>query len=143
MAIPQVGDPFLIPKPDRPYAALAREAAPRCRIGVSLKPLMGVEVEPEVAATVQATANVLADMGHEIVEIDPDFDGLTAVRDFCNIWFFALDSRLEGYARITGHKIGHDSLEPVIHALYEHAKSLRPADFIAAMGAVNAWRRRA
>ena len=142
LAVPQVGDPFLIPKPDRAYADLAREQAPRQRVGVSLKPLMGIEVQPEVAAAVQAAATTLADAGHEIVEIDPDFDGLTAVRDFCNIWFFALDARLEGYAAISGHKIGPDTLEPVIYALYQHAKTVTPADFMAAMGAVNTWRRR-
>ncbi|NIP75487.1 MAG: amidase, partial [Xanthomonadales bacterium] len=81
-----MGDPFTIPKPDRFYAELAREPAPKRRIGVSLKPLMGVEVDTEVAAAVRATATFLADQGHEVIEVDPQFDGLNAVRDFCNIW---------------------------------------------------------
>ena len=142
MKAPQVGDPFSIPTPARAYAELAREAAPRLRVGMSFKPLMGVAVDPEVEAAVRAAAQVLADQGHEIVEIDPDFDGLTAVRDFCNMWFFALDSRLEGYAAASGQTIGPETLEPVIYALYQHARTLKPADFMAAMGAVNHWRRR-
>jgi len=50
MSVPQVGDPFTIPKPDRPYAELAARAPAPLRVGVSLKPLMGVPVEREVAA---------------------------------------------------------------------------------------------
>ncbi|MDH3669337.1 MAG: amidase family protein [Paracoccaceae bacterium] len=142
MSIPQVGDPFLIPKPDRSYAELAHEPAPRRRVGVSLKPLMGVEVDSEVAAAVRATATFLADQGHEVIEVDPQFDGLNAVRDFCNIWFFGLDGRLEGYSAASGHPISHRTLEPVIYALYEHAQDLRPADFMSAMSALNQARRR-
>src|SRR5947208_17059386 len=35
VAVPQVGDPFLIPKPSEPYASLVRRRAPRLRIGWS------------------------------------------------------------------------------------------------------------
>ena len=85
MAIPQVGDPFSIPKPDQPYAVLAGQAAKPLRVGVSCKPLMGVPVDPEVAAAVQATAKVLEGMGHEIVEIDPQFEGQASVRKFSDV----------------------------------------------------------
>ena len=80
MAIPQVGDPFTIPKPAEAYAGFATRPAASLKVGVAMKPFMRVPVEPEVAAAVQATAKVLADMGHEIVEIDPEFDGLSALR---------------------------------------------------------------
>jgi amidase len=141
MAVPQVGDPFTIPKPAEPYASLAARPAAPLRVGVAMKPFMGVPVEAEVAAAVEATAKVLADMGHEIVEIDPEFDGLRSVRKFCDIWFFGLDGRLEGYSRATGHPITPDYLEPVVWAIYEHARRLTPADFIAAMAEANRARR--
>src|SRR5213593_1258129 len=49
LAIPQIGDPFPIPKPPESYAALARMKAPALRIGWSTTALMGVEVDEEVA----------------------------------------------------------------------------------------------
>jgi len=116
-------------------------AAASLKVGVAMKPFMGVPVEPEVAAAVQATAKVLADMGHEIVESDPEFDGMSAVRKFCDIWFFGFDGRLEGYSKATGHPITPDHLEPVIWAVYEHARRMKPADFIAAMAEANRARR--
>jgi len=137
MAIPQVGDLFAIPKSTEAYAGFATRPGASLKVGVAMKPFMGVPVEPEVAAAVQATAKVLADMGHEIVEID----GLSAVRKFCDIWFFGFDGRLEGYSKATGHPITPDHLEPVIWAVYEHARRMKPADFIAAMAEANRARR--
>lgn len=141
LSVPQVGDPFTIPKPAESYATLAPRAPAPLRIGVSVKPLMDVPVDPEVAAAVQATAKLLAGMGHHIVEIDPDFGGVAAVRRFCDIWFFGFRERLETYSRASGHPIGHDTLEPVTYTLYEHACRLTGPDFMASMAEVNRARR--
>ncbi|HUS55670.1 MAG TPA: amidase [Thermohalobaculum sp.] len=142
LSVPQVGDPFVIPKPSETYAMLATRPAGRLRIGWSVKPLMGVPVDPEVAAAVQVTAKLLSDMGHDVTEADPDFDGATSVPKFSNVWFFGFQQRLESYAQRSGHSIGPDTLEPVTMAIYEHACRLTPADFLAAMGELNAARRR-
>src|SRR5882672_7361376 len=66
VAVPQTGDPFLIPRPEASYAALTRMRPPALRIGWSTKPLMGVEVDPEVARAVERTAALLAEMGHHV-----------------------------------------------------------------------------
>ena len=63
MAVPQVGDPFLIPKPAEPYASLAGKAPPRLRIGIVLSELFGVTVDPEVRRAVQAAGQALAAHG--------------------------------------------------------------------------------
>jgi amidase len=141
VSVPQVGDPFLIPKPDEPYAALARTPAPRLRIGWSVAPLMGVPVDPEVAAAVERTATALAGMGHEVSEESPEFDGLAAMRHMTDVWFFGFDVRLEGYAKRSGHAIGPDTLEPVTYRIYEHAKQMTAAPFVNALAGVNTARR--
>ncbi|HSF93585.1 MAG TPA: amidase [Thermohalobaculum sp.] len=141
MAVPQVGDPFTIPRPAESYASLARKVPRPLRVGVAMKPFMGVPVEPEVAAAVRDTARVLEGMGHEIVEIEPEFDGLRSVRKFCDIWFFGFDQRLESYSRATGHPIGEDTLEPAVWAIYQHARAMTGADFLAALAEANRARR--
>lgn len=141
LAKPQPGDPFLIPKPFEPYAMLARQAAPRLRIGFTVKPLMGVAVDPEVAAAVRRTAATLADMGHDVFERDPEFGGIDLVRRFVDAWFFGMDARFEGYAAKTGRKIGPETLEPVTLAIYEHARRMTSAQFAAALSGVNTARR--
>jgi amidase len=142
LAVPQVGDPFLIPKPAEPYAELIRRPVPRLRIGWSVKPLMGVPVDPEVTAAVAATAKLLAGMGHEVAEADPDFDGLTSVRRFCDAWFFPFRQRLRGYAERMGRAIGPDTLEPVTLMVYEHACRMTPEVFLDGLAELNRARRR-
>jgi amidase len=141
LAVPQPGDPFVIPRPAEPYAALAMRPAARLRVGWSTQPLMGFPVDAEVAAAVAATARVLADMGHHVEEESPAFDGLVAMRQMMDVWFFGFDLRLAGYAQRSGHAVGPDTLEPVIFRIHEYARQMKPAQFLAAMVGLNTARR--
>lgn len=141
LAVPQTGDPFPIPKPSEPYATLARRRAPALRIGWSTKKLMGVEVDKEVAQAVERTASALAGMGHQVAEESPEFDGLTAMRNMTDVWFFGFDLRLESYSKRSGHAIGPDTLEPVILKVYEHARQMKAAQFLGALAGINTARR--
>jgi amidase len=141
LAVPQPGDPFFIPTPSEPYATLARQQPPRLRVGWSTSPLMGVAVDAEVAAAVRSTAQLLEDMGHDVVEASPAFDGLATMRAMTDVWFFGFDVRLEGYSARSGQAIGPDTLEPVVFNIYQHAKRMTPAQFLGAMSAINTARR--
>jgi amidase len=141
MARPQTGDPFRIPRPTTPYAGIIRSRPPRARIGYSLAPLMGVEVDREVAEAVKATALLLADMGHEVEESHVAWDGLAAARHLSDVWFFGFDLRAQGFAKRSGRAIGPDTLEPVVLAIYEYAKTITPERFLGAVSGVNTARR--
>ncbi len=139
---PQVGDPFVIPKPTETYATLAHKKAPKLRIGLMLTELVGVKVDPEVAAAVTATGKMLESMGHSVEPVDGDLGGVDALRTMNELFFFAFDARLDGYGKRTGRKPSADTLEPVIHSIYEWSKSITPARFMAALSACNTARRR-
>jgi len=141
LAVPQPGDPFLIPKPAEPYAVLATRPPARLKVGWSLEPMMGIDADPEVADAVRATAALLAELGHEVEEVRVEFDGRAAVRRFADIWFFGFDLRLKGYAKRSGHAVGPDTLEPVIQHVHAYAKTITPERFLTAMSALNAARR--
>lgn len=142
LAIPQTGDPFVIPKPDEPYAEIRKKAPGKLRIGWSTEPLMGIPVDPQVAEAVASTAALLEELGHDVTEESPQLDGLEALSKFSDIWFFAMDSRLQDYAKQSGTEIGPDTLEPVTLKIYEYSRSITPADFIAAKAQLNASRRK-
>lgn len=142
LSIPQPGDPFIIPKPAESYASLAAKPAPKLRVGIVLDALLGVPVDPEIAASVEAAARVLADMGHSVDRASADIGSPDILKALGDIFFFAFDSRLEGYAQRGGHKIGPDTLEPAILSVYEHAKEITPARFMAALATANVARRR-
>jgi amidase len=142
VAIPQPGDPFIIPKPDEPYAALTKKAPGKLKVGIVLNELVGMKVDPEVVAAVEATGKTLAGMGHAVEQASADMGGREALVAAFDVFFFGFDARLDGYAKRTGHKPGPDTLEPVILAVYEAAKEITPTRFIAALNAANKARRK-
>jgi len=142
LAIPQPGDPFVIPRPAEPYRAFVGKPAPRLRIAWSAKPLMNGPVDPEVAAAVAATAALLAEMGHEVSEDSLPFDGEEASRQMLSLWFFGFDRRLEEIAAKLGRTIGPHTLEPVTLKIYEFSKRLDPHSFQDVLAYMNGLRRR-
>jgi amidase len=142
VAIPQPGDPFVIPKPDEPYASLAKKPAPKLKIGIVLDELVGMPVDPEVARAVEATGKTLAGMGHTVERAKVDLSGTDMLTAAFEAFFFGFDARLEGYAKRSGKKVGPDTLEPVILQVYEWSKAIGPARFIAATGMLNVVRRK-
>jgi amidase len=141
VSIPQVGDPFVIPKPADSYARLAQRAPPKLRIGWSTDALMSVPTETEVAAAIERVANVLAGMGHDVRKESPRYDGVATMRAMTDVWFFGFDLRLESYSNRTGQAIGAETLEPVIQHVYRHAREMKPVQFLNAMVAINSARR--
>jgi amidase len=139
---PQPGDPFIIPKPVEPYATLARQKPRTLRAGIVLDQLVGVPVDPEVAAAVEATGKILASMGHTVEYARADMGGEAVLRATTDLFFFGFDSRLEGYARRAGTKVGPDTLEPVILSVYEHSKNITAARFMTALAELNVARRK-
>jgi amidase len=142
LAHPQPGDPFIIPKPAEPYADIARRNARPFKIGIVLDELVGVKVDPEVREAVEATGKMLAGMGHAVEPARADMGGEGTLKAMEDLFFFAFDSRLEGYAKRAGTKPGPDTLEPIIWSLYQHAREITPARFMAAWSAANTARRK-
>jgi amidase len=143
LAVPQPGDPFLIPRPAEAWAALARKKAGKLKVGIVLDELMGTPVDKEVAAAVEAAGKSLASMGHAVERAHADMGGIEAASAIMkDVFFFGFDARLDGYAKRAGSRPGPDTLEPVIWALYQYARSITPARFVAALAVANTARRK-
>jgi amidase len=142
VSIPQPGDPFIIPKPEESYASLTKKPPQKLRVGIVLDELVGVPVDPEIIRAVEAAGKALAGMGHSVDRASVDMGGRDVLLATTDLFFFGFDLRLEGYAKRSGTKIGPDTLEPVILSVYEAAKDITPARFIAANGALNIARRK-
>ena len=140
---PQIGDPFIIPKPLESYASLAKKPAQKLKIGLVLNPIFGVQPDKEVRAAAEATGKALAGMGHHVDICDVDMGGIKTMELMNELFFFGFDARLDGYGRKTGRKPGAATLEPQMHMIYEWSKSITPARFMAALGVANMARRKA
>ncbi|MFD1535474.1 amidase [Nonomuraea guangzhouensis] len=66
------------PRPDVPFRQRAERDPNRLRIGINLQPAFPAQVHPAAAALARRAADLLADLGHEVVEqdvpgLDPDW----------------------------------------------------------------------
>jgi Asp-tRNA(Asn)/Glu-tRNA(Gln) amidotransferase A subunit family amidase len=75
MGGPAIGDPFRTELPGKSFLSAAAETPPKLRIAWTSRSPAG-PIDPEVAAAVERTRDVLAGMGHELVEGFPDTSGL-------------------------------------------------------------------
>ena len=86
MAGYETGDFFVAPAPERPFLAEADQGPGRLRIAVSTTPPIQVPVDPVCAAAAHAAAELLAELGHEVVEATPPWDSGALIQHFIRIW---------------------------------------------------------
>jgi amidase len=141
LAIPQAGDPFVIPKPEQPYAALARRKPKKLNVGIILDELAGVKVDPEVRKAVEKAGKALAGLGHRVEQASTGLGGIDMLATMRDLFFFDFDGRLNYYGEKTGRKPGPDNLEPIIWSIYQRAREITPSRFTAAWSKANVMRR--
>jgi amidase len=147
VAGPGPGDTATAPAPARPYAAEVGSDAGRLRIGVSLDAGDGTPTQPEVAASVEATAKVLAELGHHVEEAtdlpsgDPQFvaDMTTHFLTAMPVWVAA---DMADFEQKTGRPVTEASVEPGTWAMAELGRSVTGLAFAEAAEALRAMSRR-
>ncbi|MDJ0953756.1 MAG: amidase family protein [Acidimicrobiia bacterium] len=83
---PVPGSAYQAPVSERPYLeAVAEEPAP-LRVAVASVDFRGNRTAPECVAAVAATAGVLEELGHTVVEAKPDVDGQALAEAFLAVW---------------------------------------------------------
>lgn len=71
LAGPGVGDPYGVPMPVRPFLSEVGADPGRLRVGLTLANGDGSPLDPEVVSTVRRTGELLASLGHDVVEAAP------------------------------------------------------------------------
>ncbi len=84
---PDVGAPFAIPPPERPFADEVGRDPGKLRIGFSLANPVGGDVHPECVRAVREAAKLLEHLGHHVEEAAPDVDGAALARSYVTMYF--------------------------------------------------------
>jgi amidase len=80
------GDPFPAAPPERPYAEEIGIDPGRLRIAFTTEAPIDTEVDPACVAAAREAAELLASLGHEVVEGAPDWGGEELMEDFLPVW---------------------------------------------------------
>jgi amidase len=82
----ELGDEYVAPPQERPFAEEALQTPDRLRIGVAVDPPVDVPVADDCVAAVRSTADALSDLGHAVTEASPPWNGEEVSRHFLRVF---------------------------------------------------------
>lgn len=122
------GDPYTPQVPDARWLELSRRTPKKLRIGYSVTPPNGTAIDAQVKAAVEATAKVLAGLGHEVEEHDMALDAGLAWKTYTRMCTVETAVVFDMLAQFVGRKVTPDDVEPVTWAIIERGRSLKATD---------------
>ncbi|CAA0080327.1 6-aminohexanoate-cyclic-dimer hydrolase [Zhongshania aliphaticivorans] len=127
----EVGAPYNIALPSGSFLSATERDPKPLRIALSRKPLVTTQLHPEVDAALVKTAQQLRDLGHEVVEIEPDINIERFWRDFFVVVCGEVAAMVAGYKQLYGSAcVGQ--FEPATKNMAMIGRSLSAADFVTA-----------
>jgi amidase len=126
---PDIGDPYWAPPPHRPYVEELGLPPGRQRIAFSTKDPQGRKLHPECVAAVENTAKLLADLGHEMVETEPELNVALMTHCFMTIYASASTALVQSTQMLTGREPAQQLFEPLTWAIVERGRSFSAADY--------------
>jgi amidase len=80
------GDSYLVPAPERPFLEEAEIDPGRLRIAVTTDPPPAVPVDPTCAAAARDAAELLTELGHDVMERTPPWHTDEMIVNFIRVW---------------------------------------------------------
>lgn len=97
-----IGAPFIIAPPERPYAQELGAKVETLRIGYSIASPIGGRVEQEQKNAVLNAAKLLESLGHKVEEAAPKLDGKAVSRCYMGMYFGQVAADVSRIAALTG-----------------------------------------
>ena len=119
----EVGDPFVIVQPERPYLEELDVPAEKLHIAYTARPWSRYPVDAEIVNAVEKVASVCREMGHVVEEASPAVDHKKVNKAVMDMFSLA-DTGLAEHAEAMGRAINSDYLEPVSLKMIERTKTL-------------------
>lgn len=134
---PCPGDPHMAPPPARPFLAEVGAAPGRLRIGVALHTMAGQTLHPEARQAAENAARLLADLGHEVEPVSPDYDAELLLDAFMTFFAAGVGHAIEEKAAATGRVPSPSLIEQNNLWLWEQSKHIGCTDYLRAVFKLN------
>ncbi len=138
---PALGDPYGVPRPDRPFADEVGTDPGRLRIGYTARTPEGIVAHPDCVAALDDAVELCASLGHELVE--DDLPGLTPEVGSAigKVFSGATAWIVEYWIRRLGRRPAEDELEPLTRAYWDMGRQVSAADYLLAIEDCQAFAR--
>ena len=129
----EAGDPFPLASEPSEFAAAAASEPRSLRIGYGTAAPNDAPVDPEHAAAVERTAELLESLGHRVEEATIPFDAQTFAENFLTLWISDIGGGVRSLNAVAGGQLDRDRLEPLTRRMAEQAEQISAVDYIAAI----------
>ena len=136
-----LGAPYILPKPSRPYLEDAQQDPPRLKIGFTIQSPFKANVHPECVQAVQNAAKLLESLGHVVEEAQPNINGEALGKSYIMIYFGEVAADIEELKSVVGRPLNHHDTEEATWALNLLGKTFSAGDFVLAMRQWNTFSR--
>ncbi|MCR5875329.1 amidase [Phenylobacterium sp. J426] len=141
VCLPQPGDPYFLPPPERPFLEEVRREPGRLRIGFTAAALQSQALDPECAAAVLDAARLCAELGHEVEEVKVPGD-LAAMQAAAGLVIAAsVAATLDAEADRRGRPIERGEVEGLTIATYRRGQGVSGGDYVRALATLHAFGR--
>ena len=142
IAGPDVGAPYYMSAPARPFLDEVSTPPQRLRIAFTTRPMLGGAVHPDCVSAVARTVELLRSLGHVVEEAAPGFDGRAFARNFMLMVAGECRGDIDEAARLSGRTPTAAGFEPTTWALGLLGRSISASDFVTATRALQMDARR-
>jgi amidase len=130
---PDVGAPYCIPPPPRPFLDEVGTDPGKLRIAFTSKPLLPSVVHEDCVKGVGATAELCVQLGHEVVEAAPQLDGHAFARAFFTMVCGETRADIEEAEILLGRKATSGDFESATWAVGLLGRQVTAAEFAVAI----------
>jgi amidase len=127
----EIGAPYNIALPRGSFLSATQREPKPLRIALSRRPLVNTEIHPEVEIALNKTAQQLRELGHEVVETEPQINIERFWRDFFVVVCGEVAAMVAGYKSLYGAACVKQ-FEPATKNMAMIGRSLSAADFVSA-----------
>jgi amidase len=137
----EVGDATWAPRPQEPYATSMRRDPGRLRIAVTADNPLGADVDTECMRGLRVAAEMLAALGHELVEASPALPDPAVLEIFIQAYGPGVALGINHGVLLAGRDPSEDEIEPLSHAILAQARATPSVAYLGAVAQLQALAR--
>ena len=137
---PDIGAPYIIQRPERPYLEELQQPPERLRIAFTTRSPLNTPVHPEYVKATLKTALLLQKLGHDVEEAEPDIDGEELAASYMVLYFGEVATDIDELKTVLGRDAVQSDVETLTWTLGMLGRATSAFSFVKAM---KAWGRAA
>jgi amidase len=136
-----IGAPYEIPAPARPYLSEVGAAPGRLRVAFTAAPFLARTIHGDCLEALNAATKLLKDLGHEVVEATPPFDPEPWLLAFMTIVAGETSSGIAEASKTAGRKLGFADFEAATYVVGLLGHAWSAGDYTSAANYLQSWSR--